>query len=356
MKTAYRAALIAAVFVFLIPLSARAEIKGWSIELEPFVGYNLFESRQNLKDALIYGGRFGYNFTQYIGIEASLEFINTNVNNKSIVGTEKGRYGTPADKVDLIFYAVDAVYHIMPDGNFNPFVVAGMGASRSSPAISNNDMTTFNVGVGAKYWVTDRVALRADLRDYIITENFHDNFHNLGVTVGVTFAFGGNEKPEPVVEAKPEPEPEEVVVIAVAEPKAVEKIAAIIAAPKVEKKVIVLALEDIHFDFDKSALTEEAKIVLKRNFELLRKNPNARVRVAGYTSARGTAEYNQKLSERRAHAVREYLIEEKVASPDRLSEIGYGESNPARIEVAPQDMYSDSAKANMRVLFEINVK
>jgi len=148
------------------------------------------------------------------------------------------------------------------------------------------------------------------------------------------------------------PKAEEPVVIIVAEPKAEEKIAVVAAEPK----VIVLAFEDIHFDFDKSTLTKEAQVILKRNMQLLKENPKAQVRIAGYTSASGTKEYNQKLSERRAKAVMDYLVEENVVTPDRLSEIGYGKASPAMYEAAPKDLYSKAAKANMRVLFEIIVK
>jgi OOP family OmpA-OmpF porin len=85
-------------------------------------------------------------------------------------------------------------------------------------------------------------------------------------------------------------------------------------------------------------------------------NPESNVRIAGYTSASGTKEYNQKLSERRAKAVEEYLIKEGFVSPERLSTIGYGETRPAEYEAAPTALYSKAAKANMRVLFEIIVK
>jgi len=132
--------------------------------------------------------------------------------------------------------------------------------------------------------------------------------------------------------------------------------AAIVADQNAGEMVTVLALEDIHFEFGKSELTPEAKVILKRNVQLLEENPKARVRIAGYTSAAGTDEYNQKLSERRANAVREYLINEKIVSPARLTEIGYGEANPARYEAKPSNIDSSAAKANMRVLFEISVK
>ena len=145
---------------------------------------------------------------------------------------------------------------------------------------------------------------------------------------------------------------EEKVVILASEPRVEEKV--MIAAA--EPKIIVLAFEDVHFDFDKSTLKPEAQTILKRNVHLLKDNPNAKVRIAGYTSASGTEEYNQKLSERRARAVQEYLIIEGIITPDRLTTIGYGESDPASYEAAPKEIYSKAAKSNMRVLFEIVVQ
>jgi outer membrane protein OmpA-like peptidoglycan-associated protein len=154
----------------------------------------------------------------------------------------------------------------------------------------------------------------------------------------------------------PKPRVEEKVVILASEPKAEEKVIALAAEPKVEEKVIILAFEDVHFDFDKATLTEEAQVILKRNIQILKANPKAKVRIAGYTSASGTESYNQRLSERRANAVKEYLTKEGVIAPDRLSTIGYGETRPAMYEAAPKELYSEAAKANMRALFEIIVE
>ena len=140
-------------------------------------------------------------------------------------------------------------------------------------------------------------------------------------------------------------------IILASEPKLEEKVSILASEPK--EKVIILAFEDIHFDFDKAILTEEAKVILKRNIQVLKANPKVKVRIAGYTSASGSESYNQRLSERRAKAVNEYLTKEGLIAPDRLSTIGYGETRPARYEAAPKDLYSEAAKANMRVLFEI---
>ena len=161
---------------------------------------------------------------------------------------------------------------------------------------------------------------------------------------------------EKVIILASEPKVEEKVVAAVSEPKVGEKVAEKVMVAAAEPKIIVLAFEDIHFDFDKSTLKPEAQTILKRNIQLLKDNPNAKVRIAGYTSASGTEAYNQKLSERRANSVRDYLIKEGIITPDRLTTIGYGEANPAMYEAAPKDLYSKAAKANMRVLFEIIVR
>ena len=154
--------------------------------------------------------------------------------------------------------------------------------------------------------------------------------------------------PEPMAEKKAEGK----VVVMVSEPKVEEKVMATASGPK----IIILAFEDVHFDFDKATLKPEAQAILKRNIRALKENPKTQIRIAGYTSASGTEVYNQKLSERRANAVREYLVNEGVIAADRLSIIGYGERRPAVYEAAPKELYSAAAKANMRVLFEIVVR
>jgi outer membrane protein OmpA-like peptidoglycan-associated protein len=241
----------------------------------------------------------------------------------------------------------------MPDSKFTPFVLVGFGGAHYDPSISTKDMAAFNVGVGAKYSLTDNIALRVDVQDFIVTEIFQETYHNIGVTLGIAFSFGGS-KPAPVAKSEPTPEPvvKEKVVILAAEPEVEQKVMVAAAEPK----IIILAFEDVHFDFDKSTLKPEAQIILKRNIQLLKDNPNAQIRIAGYTSASGTEEYNQKLSERRAKAVQKYLINEGIITPDRLSTIGYGEKHPAMYEAAPKELYSTAAKANMRVLFEIIVQ
>ena len=366
MKSMYRAALMAAAFVFLLPLSARSEIRAGSFEMGLFGGYNFFQSSQNLKPGPIAGARIGYNFTRHFGVEAAGEYVWSKVDDQFKLGLTEGQYGSPMDGVNLTFYHLDLVYHFMPESRFTPFVLVGFGGANYNPSISTKDMAAFNVGLGAKYALTDNLALRLDLKDYMVTEIMQETYHNFGVTLGISFAFGGQAKSQPTPvsrsepvaqpasEPVPEPTPkvEEKVVILASEPKVEEQVMVAAAEPK----IIVLAFEDIHFDFDKSTLKPEARAILKRNIQLLKDNPKAKVRIAGYTSASGTEAYNQKLSERRATAVKEYLISEGLIGRDRLSIIGYGETHPAMYEAAPKEIYSKAAKANMRALFEIVIQ
>jgi len=310
-------ASLAAVIMLSFPQVSVSEIRKGSVEISPFAGYYPFFHE---KDRAGFGLRGGYNFTKNWGLEGAYDYAGHRAK----------------------FLHADLLYHFIPEKAFNPFIFAGIGNAHMKPDDDSYNHILGEIGLGFKYFLSDNIAFRADVRD------IQEKYNSAAVTAGLTFAFGG--------EAKPEPRAEGPVVILVSEPKVEEKVVVLASEPKIEEKVIVLALEDIHFDFDKSTLTNEAQVILKRNIQILKENPKVKVRIAGYTSASGTEEYNQKLSERRANAVKEYLVKEGVVTPDRLSQIGFGEAKPALYEVAPKDLYSKAAKANMRVLFEIIVK
>ena len=128
-----------------------------------------------------------------------------------------------------------------------------------------------------------------------------------------------------------------------------------VPAPKLVPAVLI-SLEDAHFTYDSSALSENGKTILNYNARILKENPKMKIRVAGYASASGTKEYNQKLSEQRATVVKDYLIKEGGIDRNRLTKIGYGETRPAEYEPVPDNIYSEAAKANQRVLFEVIVQ
>lgn len=324
MQTIYRAALTVAAIVLLLPVSGQAEIKAGSFEVSPFVGYNVFENDQNLDDDLSFGGRLGYNFTKHFGVEAVGEYINTDVDDKSITGAKEGQYRSPTDDVDLTFYHLDAVYHFMPEGRFNPFVLAGVGGAHYSPDISDSDMGVINVGVGAKYWIKDNIALRVDVRDTMVTEFFQETYHNLGATVGVVFAFGGDEKP---VAVQPAPKPVAVAAPAPAPVRVAPAPAPVVVAPAPAPVVIAKEIVsfDLLFDFDKSAIKDEMVPVLEQAKMILEEDSRVHFTVAGHTDSTGPETYNQGLSERRAASIKNWLVSNGVSAA-RLDSVGYGET------------------------------
>jgi peptidoglycan-associated lipoprotein len=85
--------------------------------------------------------------------------------------------------------------------------------------------------------------------------------------------------------------------------------------------------EDVHFDFDRYSLREEATRILGEAVTALRENPGLRVEVEGHTCNIGTAEYNLALGERRAVAVKTYLSSLGV-SPERIRTVSYGKEFP----------------------------
>ena len=308
--------------------TAIAEIRAGAFNVSPSVGGYIFEGNQHLENGLTYGLGLGYQIDKHWATEAAFNFVGTEFD---LGGRDVNVYG----------YHIDGLYHFMPAEKLVPYIAAGFGGITFNPdnADSENDFA-LNYGAGLNYFFSKNVALRTDLRHVI---SFNETGNNLLYTVGLNFFFGG-EKAKVMAEEK--------VVIMADAPKVEEKVRAAVSEPK----TIILAFEDVHFDFDKAALTPEAQMILKRNILMLKSNPNAKVRIAGYTSASGTDIYNQGLSERRANAVKAFLIKEGLIAPDRLSMIGYGNTRPAMHEAAPKVLYSDAAKANMRVLFEIIVK
>lgn len=88
-----------------------------------------------------------------------------------------------------------------------------------------------------------------------------------------------------------------------------------------------IVLRGVNFDFDKATLTVNAKTILDNVAEELSAYPEIKVEVSGHTDAKGSDEYNQKLSARRAVSVRKYL-ETKGIAGTRMTSVGYGESKP----------------------------
>ncbi len=86
-------------------------------------------------------------------------------------------------------------------------------------------------------------------------------------------------------------------------------------------------LEGVRFEFDSAKLTADSIAKLDTAIEILKRNADDKIEIAGHTDSQGDAAYNQGLSERRAQAVADYLVA-NGANASNLSVKGYGESEP----------------------------
>ena len=84
----------------------------------------------------------------------------------------------------------------------------------------------------------------------------------------------------------------------------------------------------IYFDFNSATIKPDSEAVLRQISDILHKNPDWKLSVAGHTDNIGDASTNQGLSERRAAAVKNALVNEYKIAADRLTTRGYGASRP----------------------------
>ena len=98
------------------------------------------------------------------------------------------------------------------------------------------------------------------------------------------------------------------------------------ARREAERRRAVLE-ERVHFEFDRSDITEDARAILDRKLPILAGDNAIRLRVEGHADERGSVEYNLALSLRRANAARAYLLGGGVAG-DRIEVVAYGEEQP----------------------------
>lgn len=89
-------------------------------------------------------------------------------------------------------------------------------------------------------------------------------------------------------------------------------------------------VENIFYDFDKATLRPESKEALDEMARMLADNPNVTIEMGSHTDRHGSDAYNDRLSDRRAKSVVDYLIS-SGADPRRLTWKGYGESSPKKV-------------------------
>ena len=307
-------------------LNAMAQGQG-AVELEAFGKHYYTDSSRDIENGNLYGASVGYYLTEDVSLALSYGEYHDMTSNDAF-----GADGHKDIKGNLA--SLDAIYHFGEPGvGLRPYVSAGFAHQNISniPARTGRDHSTFaNIGTGLKYNFTENFFAKASL----------DGMYNLDAQeaewmagVGVGLNFGGSKAAapspaaEPVVEVCSDSDNDGVC-------DNVDKCPDTPANTTVDAdgcpavaEVVRVEL-DVKFDFDKSKVKEESYGDIKNLADFMNQYPQTNTTVEGHTDSVGTDAYNQKLSERRANAVRDVLVNEYGVAGERVGSVGYGESRP----------------------------
>lgn len=199
------------------------------------------------------------------------------------------------------------------DERLRPYLIAGGGPIRSRLQGVSDSVYQVHAGLGFTFPASERVSFRLEGR-YQALE--HKGPHNdWQVLAGLSIPFFAERHrpipPAPLVPERVAPAPTP----------------ATTPAPVPAPAPPPAGFAPVYFALDSSALDANSRATLDEAIRVLRDHPQITLEVGGYTCTLGTAEYNQRLSERRARAVVEYLTARGVPS-NRLVIRGYGEARP----------------------------
>ncbi len=179
-------------------------------------------------------------------------------------------------------------------------------------AWSSTNATSASIapGVGSVDPNGSRQICPGSTTDYMITATGAGGSQTAAATVTV------NPPPPPVAAVTPPPPPAPIVTPPPPPAPA--------AAPRVIDRLTI----HVNFDFDKSVIRKPDIAELQKAVDFVKKYPDHQISIEGHTDWIGTDKYNQALSERRAAAVKAYLVKAGVADDQHIKTVGYGESRP----------------------------
>ncbi len=304
-------------------------------------GFNFQDSDRGTKDAPFVSVGLGKFISPVWSLDFDLNYQNPNMDANQDLNWSQ--YGA----------SLDLRRHFVTEGRgWNPYMLMGLGYQKSeeefdaspspnSPGQREDGNFAAKVGVGLQTTFDKAVAVRAELAyradfdDQSYNSPNEDMFGDLLASVGVVIPLG----PKAVAAPAPAPAPAPVAPSCAdldddgdgvnnCDDKCPNSQPGQTIGPDGCPVPISIDLKGVNFDYDKSTLRPDAVSILGEAAEILKRYPDLRVEVAGHTDSKGTDAYNQKLSERRATAVYDYLTSQGVAASRLTGPIGYGESRP----------------------------
>jgi OOP family OmpA-OmpF porin len=137
---------------------------------------------------LLVGARAGYNFTKAIGLEGLFD------------------YSPRANSTNFYRYGGEMLYHFMPENKFVPYIAAGYAGFNVDKGADKKTHGALDYGIGAKYFLNDNFALRADAR-HVYSKVRGGSYNDALYTVGAYIPFGGAKPAMKQVEPAPAPAP-----------------------------------------------------------------------------------------------------------------------------------------------------
>lgn len=203
------------------------------------------------------------------------------------------------------------------DNWVSPYILVGAGILNTNiSGERDRDNLQLQGGVGLLTDITDRIALRSEVlyRWENASGGFSDVLVNVGFQVGI-----GSRTPAPVVAQEPPPPPP---------PPAPPPPPPPPPEPEPEPVPDVIELPNVRFETNSARLAATGREALIGAAELLRRNPSVVVEPQGHTDNTGPVAFNQRLSQERAEAVRQFLIEQGVPLAQLAPARGYGIDRP----------------------------
>ena len=275
-----------------------------AVEAEAFAKRYFTDSVRDMSNGNLFGGSVSYFLTEDVSLGLSYgEYHDIRSDDRQGLNGRKNVKGNLS--------SLDATYHFgTPGVGLRPFVSAGVGhqsLSNLAPRTGRDHTTFGNVGAGAKYYFTENVFAKASVDGMY---GFDNNQAEWMAGVGFGVNFGGSTKPVAAPVAEPAP----------VEPVVYEEVEEVAEAVRVEL--------DVKFDFDKADVKQDSYSDIENLAEFMKQYPQTATTVEGHTDSVGNAAYNQKLSERRAAAVRDTLVNQFGVEADRVNAVGYGKDRP----------------------------
>jgi OOP family OmpA-OmpF porin len=307
-------------------LAAAADGDEWYVA--PFLGGITPDYRRDVDhNNFAYGAAFGRELGPLFNIEFSGNASTDAHTNAPL----------PPGHLDLDALSLDLLAVGNRSGMVSPYIGLGMGAVRTSykfnaggdPGFDTRLAVETEAGLMMKLWEsadkTSKLSLRPELK-VRWADPGSANFKDFLYMVGVQYSFGGSPVAPPVA-ALPPPPPAPLPPPPAPPPPPPPTVA---PAPAPAAQYVVktaITLEGVNFAFNKADLTPDSRPILDTVADGLKKHPRVKVEIQGHTDSVGRAEYNLKLSQRRAQTVQNYLLADGV-SADQLMAKGYGETQP----------------------------